>query len=232
LPKRPKEIYLEYKNLEIPQASPDLRFITYRLSTQPKNAKSTVVPNYVTESGFTEDIPGRTKVGNPLAIYESFVYDVKKDTAYQISTKDIIGISEKPEFLKDYKTSPQPLSNNGEGLKDGQKKDSPSGAGGVRKVTVSSPIWSEDSKNAVVVVNSADYKDRWIMLLDATKGKLKLLDRQHDEAWIGGPGVGFAFGGGNNVGWLDSQTIYFQSEADGYSHLYSVNVATGEKKQI
>ena len=213
LPKRPKEIYIDDKTLELPRVSPDLRYITYRLSTQPKNAKSTIVPSYVTESGFTEDLPARTKVGAPLSSYENFIYDIKKDTTYQFITKDIVGITDQPEFLKDY-----------------SKKDTTKKKSLPRKVTIFSPIWSINGTYAVVTVRSVDNKDRWLMLLDPATGKLKNLDRQHDEAWIGGPGIS-GFGGGN-IGWIDDQTLYFQSEADGYSHLYTINVLTNEKKQL
>lgn len=68
------------------------------------------------------------------------------------------------------------------------------------------------------------------MKLDATTGKLSLLDRQRDEAWIGGPGVNSFRGGG--LGWYDNTHAYFQSEASGYSHIYVVDVVSGEKKQI
>jgi hypothetical protein len=44
---------------------------------------------------------------------------------------------------------------------------------------------------AVVNVRSIDNKDRWIALLDLNTGDLKNLDRQRDEAWIAGPGIGF-----------------------------------------
>ena len=214
LPKRPKEIYYGEKSLEIVKASPDLQYITYRLSTKPKSAKTTQVPTYITESGFTENLPSRTKVGAAEPTYESFIYNVKRDTTYPIITKTIPGINDKPQFLSDYPK------------KTNAKKDTL-----IRKTTVSSPIWSENGELAVVVVSSADNKDRWIMQLDPTSGQLKNLDHQHDEAWIGGPGIGGGFGSGN-IGWLDNQTIYFQSEADGYSHLYTLNVVTNEKKQL
>lgn len=38
-----------------------------------------------------------------------------------------------------------------------------------------------------------DNKDRWIALLDVASQQLTVLDRQHDDAWVGGPG-GFNFG--------------------------------------
>ena len=101
-----------------------------------------------------------------------------------------------------------------------------------RKVIINGPIWSEDGKFCVVVVRSIDNKDRWIMQLDVATRKLQILDRQHDEAWIGGPGIGF----NQNTGLLgflaDNQTIYYQSEADGYSHLYILNLNSSAKKQI
>jgi len=70
------------------------------------------------------------------------------------------------------------------------------------------------------------------MKLDPATGQLSLLDRQRDEAWIGGPGIsggGFTSG---STGWVDNTHFYFQSEASGYSHIYVVDVTTGAKKQL
>jgi hypothetical protein len=62
--------------------SPDGSLYYFRLSKSATGSKSTIVPNYVTESGFTEDIPARTKVGAPAASYEYFVYQIAKDTFF------------------------------------------------------------------------------------------------------------------------------------------------------
>lgn len=212
-PKRPKEIYLDDKMLSIPQVSPDGKFITYRLAKSPTNAKTAQVPNYVTESGYTEELSARTKVGSPLPSYEFFVYDVAKDTVRTVSTKDIPGIGDKPDYLK----------TTAKAKADTAKK--------ARPVVVSTPVWSEDGKVAVVVVRSQDNKDRWIMRFDPETLKLTLLDRQHDEAWIGGPGMGNQNSPGNMGFLADNQTLWFQSEADGYSHLYSINALTGSSKK-
>ena len=171
-PARPKEIYLGDKNVTNQQVSPDGRFVTYGLVQTDKSAKSTIVPNYVTESGFTEDISARTKVGAPGSENEFWVYDVKKDTARKVATTDIPGIYDKPDYLKDYPK-----------LDSAWKKKE-------RKVIFHGPFWSDNGQNAVVVVRSLDSKDRWIMSFDPATLSLKLLDRQRDEAWIGGPGVG------------------------------------------
>lgn len=209
-PEHPKEIYTGDKQVNNPKISPDGRFVTYILGQAGKNAKSTTVPSYVTETGYTENLPARTKVGSPTTAYEFWVYDVAKDTARKLNTQSIPGLKDKPDYLKDYPGKDSIWN----------KK--------AREVNVSGPYWSENSENAVVVIRSADNKDRWIMKLDPDSVSLKLLDRQRDEAWIGGPGIS----GGEEINWIDDQTIYFQSEASGYSHLYSMNLVTGQKTQL
>ncbi|CAN5351481.1 prolyl oligopeptidase family serine peptidase [soil metagenome] len=213
-PKRPKEIYMDDKQVAGLQQSPDGRFVTYRMTKSATNAKTAQVPNYITESGYTEEIPARTKVGAPLASQEFFVYDVAKDTVRAVSVKDIPGIGDKPAYLKTASSTAK---------SDTAKK--------TRPVTISGPVWSLDGKVAVVTIRSLDNKDRWIMRLEPETLKLTLLDRQHDDAWIGGPGISFASG---NMGFLgDNQTLWYQSEADGYSHLYTINVLTPVlKKQL
>ncbi|CAG5067640.1 hypothetical protein DYBT9623_00361 [Dyadobacter sp. CECT 9623] len=213
-PQRPKEIYIGEKTVSHQQLSPNQKFVTYRLTKPDKSAKSTNVPNYVTESGFTDDISSRVKVGAPASSYEFWVYDIEKDTTRKLSVKDIPGINDKPDYLKDY------------------PKQDTSWKKTERDVVIHGPIWSENGENAVVVVRSLDSKDRWIMQLNVDSLSLKLLDRQRDEAWIGGPGIGGYPTSAGEIEWLDNETIYFQSEETGYSHLYSFNIKTGKKTEL
>ena len=213
--KRPKEFYLDERStLNSIRISPDEKFIVFRVSKSAENNRNTIVPNYVTASGYTEDINGRTKVGNALASFESYVYDIQRDSIFPVSTKEIAGIKELPDYVKDYP----------EQLAERTKKNED------RKVSIVGPFWNPDGSQAIVTVSSLDNKDRWIMKLDQASGKLSLLDRQRDEAWIGGPGIN-SFNGGN-LGWIDNSTFYFQSEASGFSHLYSINTISGSKKQL
>jgi dipeptidyl aminopeptidase/acylaminoacyl peptidase len=206
-PTRPKAIYLEDKNLGQARISPDGNFVTYAL-TKNANAKNTIVPNYVTESGFTEDLNTRTKVGALQNTQEFFVYDIKRDTVLQVKTDDVPGILEQPAYLSAYKKEDEK-----------EKKPQP------RPVSFFGPQWSEDGKHAVVQLRSGDNKDRWIMLLDVATQKLTLVERLHDEAWIGGPG---SF----SVGWINSSELWFVSEETGYAHLYSYNCNTKTKKAL
>jgi len=67
------------------------------------------------------------------------------------------------------------------------------------------------------------------MRVNPENGKLSLIDRQRDEAWVGGPGVtGFAA----NIGWINDTELYYQSEATGYSHLYVYDIKTETKKAL
>ena len=192
--------------------SPKEDFILYMIYKNVPGAKRTEVPQYVTESGYTEMNNARSKVGTPyFASSESYIYDIQNDTLYQVMTDQIPGITDPPDYVKDY---PEKAAKSGK----------------PRKVLMGAPVWSEDGENAVLSITSMDNKDRWIMLLDVTTGKLKLLDRQRDEAWIGGPGVGRY---GSSVGWMpDNKHIWFQSEESGYAHLYTLNIKSGKKKAL
>lgn len=213
--KRPREIYLDDKSsVQNIRLSPDGRFITYRISKQPE-VKTTIVPDFITGSGYTEDMVAHTKVGNPLPVYESYVYDLHRDSIYNISVSGIPGIKDLPDYVKDY---PRQLE---ERLKKNED----------RQVAINGPFWNENGSQAVIVAVALDNKDRWIMKLDPLSGKLSPLDRQRDEAWIGGPGIGNRFSAGS-AGFVDNNTFYFQSEASGYSHIYTVNTLTGAKKQL
>ena len=205
-----RSISIEDKVLQGLNISPDGRFISYRLSKPATNTKSTIVPNYVTESGFTTDIPARTKVGAEEGSSEFYIYDREGDTVFVIKTDSVPGIKDLPDYIKDYPKQ----------LEEKTKKS------GNRAVTIMGPYWSPNGKHAVVDIRSQDNKDRWLMQWDTAINKLKLLDRQRDEAWIGGPGM---FG---SLGWVDENTFWFQSEATGYSHLYTVDVINEKKKAL
>ncbi len=203
--------FTEGKNLTNLQLSPDEKFATFTVFT-PSTNKETGVPNYVDASGYTEDLKARSKVGNAPSKVEVGIYDLASDTVYFVDLSKLPGIKDLPDYVKDY---PE---------KTWEEKE--------RAVTPSSPIFSPDGKRAIIQARAFDNKDRWITEVNLETGELKSLDRQRDEAWVGGPGVGGGYGGGI-LGWLpDNQHIFFQSEESGYSHLYLLNVNNGEKKAL
>lgn len=210
--KRPKEIYVGNKSVENIFLSPNEDFVTFITIEYPSDNKYTKVPNYITESGYTEDITARAKVGSPVTKDELGVYDINNDTVYFVDRKQIPGIYDKPDFKKE---------------NDEDKYDEP------REIYYYGPFYSTDGKHSYVLIRSMDNKDRWLMHFIPSNATLTLLDRQRDEAWIGGPGISGYKSGDTYHGWLpDSKHIWFQSEETGYSHLYTINVETGMKKQL
>lgn len=208
-----RKINMDDKSLRGLAVSPDGRFVTYSLFKTAAGNKNTIVPAYVTESGFTTDIPGRTKVGEQQGSTETFIYDRVRDTVWVIKTNTLPGIKDLPDYVKDY---PKQLEK--------RMKDSSN-----RAVAVDAITWSLNGKHAVIDIFSNDNKDRWLMLWDTATHSMSLLDRQRDEAWIGGPGCSQF---DNPSGWIDENTFWYQSEATGYSHIYTVNVVTKEKKAL
>jgi dipeptidyl aminopeptidase/acylaminoacyl peptidase len=86
---------------------------------------------------------------------------------------------------------------------------------------------------ALCDIRSADNKDRWIVLLDVEKGFAKEVNHQHDDTWIGGPGISSWNQEEAVLGWIeDGKSFYFQSEVSGYSHLYSYDIETGQTNAL
>ncbi len=210
-PKELRTIPIEDKTLSGLNISPDGRFVSYILIKQPTNVKTTIVPNYVTESGFTTDIPARSKVGVPPASTEYFIYDRVADTLISIKTDSIPGIRDLPDYVKDYPKK----------FEERIKKP------GTRPVSFSGISWSPHAQYAVLDIRSQDNKDRWLMLWEPSANQLRLSDRQRDEAWIGGPGISFG-----RMGWLNDHSIWFQSEQSGYSHLYAYDLASNQRRVL
>ena len=204
--------------------SPDGKYVIVSVNENGNGAKNTIVPNYVTESGYTEDIPGRSKVGD--------IQGRGRMAIVSVETGDFKWVDHGQRLID---AAPAPRTDgNGEGEASPERGTGQGGGGGrgrsgslrEREVQLSAPQWSDDGKNAVLSARAVDNKDRWIMQLDMATGKTKILASTKDEAWVGGPGAFI-------LGWLpDNKRVYFQSERDAFSHLYTVSIDGGEPVQL
>lgn len=209
-PTHPEPVYLNGQSVSQLKTSPDLKFVTYRL-TQRREGNRTQVPQWITESGYVENQQARVKVGQPEDQYSTWILDLERDTCYPVVVEALDGIFDKPAYLREYHSGT-------EAYKPRYEKP--------REVVMHGPVYNEDGK-ALVEFKSMDNKDRWIALLDLETGKPTVLDRQHDDAWIGGPGISSWNLASGNIGWMpDQKTVWFQSEVSGYSHLYSIHTDT------
>src|SRR6266404_3804408 len=205
--------------------SPDGKYVIATIPEPGTGSKNTIVPNFVTESGYTEDIPGRTKVGDTPNRTRLVIIDVETGETKNVDHGQRLAATSSTQRTEMNATEQARVST-GSGSDRVEPQPKTPAAPKDRDVQLSQPQWSEDGKNAVLSARSADNKDRWVMLLDAATGKTKVLASIHDDAWIDGPGAG-------TLGWRpDNAHVYFESERDGFAHLYSVSISGGEPSQL
>lgn len=151
------------------------------------DARRTDVANFITQSGYTEQLVARAKVGDTL-------------------DKQILGLMD----LDSGKSVPVDAAF----------------AGPSRQVSWSMPLLSGDGKLAVAAVRAVDNTDRWLVEIDRASGKTRVVDAQHDEAWIREQSDSGVDGPGS-FGFLpDDKKLWFLSERDGWMHLYVVDAST------
>src|SRR5579871_5856545 len=134
--------------------TPDEKYVVAVIQQPGTGAKNTVIPNFMTESEYTEEISSRDKVGDVQAQVKLALVSVESG--------DVTWV-------------------------DPGQKD--------RDITLSTPEWSEDGTQAVMLGRAADNKDRWILALDEATGKTRIVAHDHDDAWLDGPGA-------TTLGWM------------------------------
>ena len=206
--------------------SPDGTHVFIVVAERAVGMKPTIVPNYVTETGYTEDITGRTNVGD--------VQDRRLLAVLNLQTGKSV--------WADGSFAPPPPADK----TDKEDKPSATATGGgpqarpsrpaERDIRWSMPAVSDDGKLVVATARSADNKDRWHVVLDPETGKSRVVDLLHDDAWVreagGGGGGGGGFGGPSVAFLPDNKRIWFLSERDGWMHLYTLDVAADGARPV
>jgi Dipeptidyl peptidase IV (DPP IV) N-terminal region. len=186
------------------QLSPDGTHVFVLIVERTETAKRTNVPNYVTESSYTEDIPARTFVGDAQDNRSLAILNV--DTGKSV-TAAIDGADTKS--AKDAKDA-------------GDGKDAKDTKGAVRW---GMPLLSDDGTLAVAHVRAANNKDRWLVTVDPESGKTRVLDGFTTTR--GSAKLADSVPVDPSYGLLpDQKRVWFLSERDGWMHLYSLD-ATG-----
>jgi len=196
------------------QVNPNGNFATFILVGEPE-IKREKMEVFITADGYNQSPETKEKVSTKNFVKTKFgIYSVAKDSVYYVNFSTLSHIQDTPKYYELY-----------DNLKSKPKED--------KLVIPQAPIYNEDGSLAIVEIRSQDNKDRWLVSLNLEKGIFEEIEHQHDEAWIAGPGIpSYSFSSGN-LGFLaDNETIYFQSEATGYSHLYTLNVKTKKRTQL
>ena len=81
------------------------------------------------------------------------------------------------------------------------------------KAYLSDPVWSRDSKRIAVRTVHPGQKELQLLIIDPATGKQRIAAEDKDEAWVFW----------SEFEWSpDSQWLWFNSERDGYAHIYKV----------
>jgi dipeptidyl aminopeptidase/acylaminoacyl peptidase len=195
------------------QLTPDGKHVIATVIEAAANSKNTAIPNYVTESAYEENIPGRSNVGDTQARIRMALLAV--------DTGEVKWVEHGQKL-----SPPVPQQSTESGHEVGAASPPRQPAERERDVQLFQPLWNEDGSKAVLMARAADNKDRWILALDPATGKTRVVASDHDTAWVGGPGA-------NTLGWMkNDREIFFQSERTGYSHLYAVGWDGGEPRAL
>ncbi|MBD3653034.1 prolyl oligopeptidase family serine peptidase [Kangiella sp.] len=204
------------KEIHTLSLSPNGRYVivgTYDSSDE--KGKADNMPRFVTEDGYVKNEEVRALVGTDEPRHETLhLLDLQTGKQTELSYRGLPYIEDDP--LADIKRDTARKLD-----KDYEPHE------GIRSVSLFDWIpsrgiqWSPDGSNALIMLYSADNKDRWIATIDFED---KELDNQHymrDKAWVNDWNF-------NDFGWIDNKTIYYTSEETGFSHLYTKALNRGD----
>jgi len=232
--------------------SPDGKYVIVFLASEGDNAKRPIVPSYVTESGYTTDLPARLKVGDTQG--SSRVASVSTtDGAVKWLEHGLKSIEPVKEAAKETTaTAATATSTATTGATTtaaatttnaAQSATATEAAAQATQATVEKTekvetkeiardlemedlFWSDDGTKAVLPVRAADNKDSWLLALDPATGKSRVIAHEHDDAWVHWLSAGSA-------GFVpNSSTVWFISERTGWLHLYTVPYEGGTPRAI
>jgi dipeptidyl aminopeptidase/acylaminoacyl peptidase len=199
-------------------------YLTVVERAQPRSA---TVPRFVSESGYTEDIPTppRPKVGDVQDERRIAVLNLKSGDAMWVGLE---GISDPVIIPKPVPADQRPAGAEPRPAAAEAKPPAPK-----RGIRWSELLQSPDGRHVVASARSVDNTDRWIAVIDPATGKARILDHVRDDAWVREIGASNNVSGG--IGWLpDNRRVWFLAEHDGWMHLYTVDVtaARPERRQL
>ena len=209
------------------ELTPDGKHVVAVIRSDSEKERRTIVPNYVTESAYTETIPGREKVGDVIPATRIAVIDAANGEVKWFDHKLEPVREEKPPQPTLTGTSEEKRGRaSSEKTEASQNTQRENATAKERSVALRPPVWSEDGKHAFVYVRSTDNKDAWIMAFDPDTAKGRVIVSMHDDAWL-------RTFGAPTPGWLgDSRTIEYTSEATGWMQLYEVPFDGGAPRQM
>ncbi len=202
----------------------------------------TPMPVWVTDSGHIETRDVRPKVGSAEPFDERLLLvDLEQNRHWELDRGDLDGMRDDP--LADLKAAAEARKDAAEDGEDGSDKGDGDDGGKAsdddepkqpepRANYVWTLAWSDDGEHVAIALRAYDNKDRWIVTVDPPaegdgegEPTLRLLHRLTDPGWIN-----WRY---NELGWLpDDETLYYLSEEDGWSGLYTVRADGSDRRTL
>ncbi len=203
--------------------SPDGHWLA--VVTQPKAYEAGdpgIMPNYITDSGYVETSKEHTYVGlNPPPAQQVKVLDLQNHTSFDLDLSQLPGIKDDPLAKQRKDAVDWDVKH---GIAKSTAEDSVK-APAIREVSVNNLSFSDDGEGLAVQFIANDFKDRWLATVDFAKKALVTQERLTNPAWIN-----WTF---NDMGWMhDGKSLWYLSEADGYSQLYIKDLSAKSARQL
>lgn len=205
------------------QLSPNERHLA--LVVKPANydaGREGKMPNYVTADGYVAVKTVRTRVNRNTRPPQSLlIVDLHSAEVTSIPFDTLPGIDKDP--LR--KLRKQAIEWHVAAGAERTATEAAIAAPELRTVTVEQLQWNRSGSQLAAQLIANDYKDRWLVTVAAGANKAEVQERLSDDAWISWKH--------NEFGWLaDDKTLWFLSEASGYSHLYTKALDERRPRQL
>ena len=206
-----KKIFLGKGDLQSLQVDPAARSVVLRKYFSAENER-TVYMDYVTSNGVAQSKHARPKVSSKEPNQAIGIYKLGEDSITWLDFSVLSDIRLKPKYLGDTVGA----------LYDED-----------RSLFIHPIVFGRKKREGLLDIRSADNKDRWIVLVDLEAASFRELIHEHDEAWIGGPGISSWNMLPGVLDWVSNETEFlFQSERSGFSHLYAYNIESGKVRAL
>ncbi|HEX7808784.1 MAG TPA: DPP IV N-terminal domain-containing protein, partial [Thermoanaerobaculia bacterium] len=197
------------------ELTPDEKFVIAFVNVDASDGKRTIVPSYVTDTGYTTDLPARRKVGDSQG--------ASKVASVAVADGKVTWLK---HGLKRIEPAKDEAAKSAETTKEATAQKTEAKEPPEREIEIDALFWSDDGKLAVMPVRALDNKDSWLLAFDPATGTTRELHHEHDDAWVQwyqNDWFGFV---------PNTDTVYFLSERTGWLQLYAVPYAGGEPRAL
>ena len=152
----------EQEQLQGLMVAPNERWALIQVGRRAEQERQTMVPDYVTASGYTQPLDARSKAGDFQSTARVGLVDIEEGGVAWLDVSPDVEVPAADSV----------------GLPEGDVPD---------LALVTFRGWNDDGTLGLIEAVSYDFKHRWLHVLDAATGEISTIADDYDRAWIGGP---------------------------------------------